>query len=97
MTKSRMLIFCGYGIALILLLYFGINDLISTVLSDTFPNARFIIIFTLIIIVAWFIGVGTRKYLNGFNNDDTRNKIRDSFVGITAFSWIIVLTLFWIT
>lgn len=72
------MVLSGYGIATILLLYFGLNGLVVTALSDKFPNARFITILALFFIVAWSIGLGTRKYINSFTKD-TRNKIRNSF------------------
>ena len=94
--KNSIWFLSSYGIALILLLYFGLNGLIVNAISDIFPNARFITILALIIIVACSIGLGVRQYLNGFTKD-TRNKIKISFLGITVLSWIIVLILFSVT
>lgn len=96
MTKNSIWFLSGYGIALILLLYFGLNALIVNVLSDTFPNAKFITILALILIVAWSIGLGVRRYLYSFTKD-ARNKIKNSFLGITVFSWIVVLIVFSVT
>jgi len=94
MTKNSTWYLSGYGIALILLLYFGLNGLIVNVSSSgTFPNAKFTTILALIIIVTWSIGLGVRQYLNS-STKDVKNKIKNSFVGITIFSWIIVLILF---
>ncbi|KAB2328734.1 hypothetical protein F7731_24200 [Cytobacillus depressus] len=77
-NKNSLWFLSGYGIALILLLYFGLNDLIITAFSDTIPNVRFITILALNIIVAWSIGLVTRRYLKSLTKD-TRNKIRNSF------------------
>lgn len=96
MTKNSIWFLSGYGIALILLLYFGLNGLISSVLSGTFPNAKFITILFLIIIVTWSIGLGVRRYLISFTKD-ARNKVKNTFLGITVFSWIIVVILFSVT
>ncbi|MEH7304132.1 hypothetical protein [Neobacillus drentensis] len=98
MTKKKNSIWflSGYGIALIFLLYFGLNGLAVTTLGDTFPNPRFITVLALFIIVAWSIGLGTRRYLNCLTND-TRNKMRNSLLGITVFSWIITIILFSVT
>lgn len=96
MTKNSICFLSGYGIALIILLYFGLNSLIVNVLSGTFPNAKFITILVLIIIVTWSIGLGVHRYLNSFTKE-ARNKIKNSFVGITVFSWIIILILFSVT
>lgn len=90
MNKNSTWFLCGYGLALTLLLYFGLNGLVVAVLNDTFPNAKFIIILSLILIVAWSIGLGTRRYLNSCTKE-TRSKIRNLLLGITVFSWIIVL------
>lgn len=96
MTKKSLWFLSGYGIALILLLYFGLNGLIVNVLSDTFPSAKFITILALIFIVAWLIGLGVRRYLYSYTNV-ARIEIKNSFLGITIFSWIIVLILFSVT
>ncbi|WP_144555886.1 hypothetical protein [Bacillus sp. X1(2014)] len=95
MTKKKNGIWflSGYGIALILLLYFGLNGLAVTTLGDTFPNPRFITVLAVFIIVAWSIGLGTRRYLKCLTNE-TRNKMRNSFLGITVFSWVITIILF---
>lgn len=95
-NKNSTLFLSGYGIALILLLYFGLNGLIVSVLRDKFPNAQFITILVLIIIVICSIGLGVRHYLYNFTKD-TRNKIKNSFLGITVFSLLIVLILFSVT
>lgn len=98
MTKSNNSIWylSGYGITLILLLYFGLNGLIASALSDRFPNAKFMFILALIFIVALTVGLGIRRYINSFTKDK-RNKIKNSFLGMTVLSWIIVLILFSVT
>lgn len=55
-----------YGIALIL--YIGLNGLIVNSIGNTFPNAKFMMILALTIIVAWSMGLGVRHYLNSFTN-----------------------------
>ena len=98
MTKinNRILYLSGYGIALILFLYFALNGLIASVLSDSFPNVKFMLILALINIVAWTVGLGIRRYINRFANDQ-RNQVKKTFLGMTVLSWIVVLILFSIT
>ncbi|MCM3386934.1 hypothetical protein M3649_02170 [Ureibacillus chungkukjangi] len=95
MAKKRILFLSGYGIALILLLYFGLNSLFVSILSETFPNVNFIIVLLLLIIVSFLIGLGIRQYINSFTKDK-RIIMKNSFLGITLFSWLIVLGMFWV-
>ncbi|MER2127836.1 hypothetical protein [Solibacillus sp.] len=93
MTINSIWFLSGYGIALILMLYFGLNALVVSLMGNPFPNVQFITILALIFIVAWSIGLGVRRYLTYFTKE-RKNKLQRSFVGITAMSWIIVLILF---
>lgn len=92
-TEKSIWFLGGYSIALISLLYFGLNSLIGSVLIDTFPNVKFIAILALIMILTLLIGLGVRRYIYSFSKD-ARNKMINSLFGITVFSWIIVLILF---
>ncbi|PYF06106.1 hypothetical protein [Ureibacillus chungkukjangi] len=95
MAKNRILFLSCYGIALILLLYFGLNSLFVSILNETFPNVNFIIVLLLLIIVSFSIGLGIRQYINSFTKDK-RNKMKNFIFGITLFSWLIVLGMFWV-
>ena len=92
-NKNSIWFLSGYGIALILFLYFGLNGLINSLMANTFPNIKFMIVLALIIIVAWSMGLGVRHYLLSFAKD-LRNNLKKSFLVITLISWIIVLILF---
>lgn len=92
-NKKNILFLSGYGIALILFLFFGLNGLINSLMANTFPNIKFMTVLALIIIVAWSMGLGVRHYLSSFNKD-LRNNLNKSFLVITLISWIIVLILF---
>lgn len=96
MTKHSIGLLSGYGIVLILLLYFGLNTLIVSAVGDTFPNAKFLTVLAIILIVAWSIGLGVRRYLERFTND-RKNELKRSFLGISLLSWIIVLILLTVT
>ena len=95
-AKNSIWFLSGYGIALILFLYFGLNGLINSLMANTFPNIKFMTVLALIIIVAWSIGLGIRRYLYSFAKD-LRNNLKKSFLIITLISWIIVLILFTIS
>ena len=92
-NKNSIWFLSGYGIALILFLYFGLNGLINSLMANTFPNIKFMIVLALVIIVAWSMGLGVRHYLHSFAKD-LRNNLKKSFLVITLISWIIVLILF---
>lgn len=95
-NKNNIWFLSAYGITLILLLYFGLNSLIINAMGDTFPNAKFLTVLALIIVVAWSMGLGIRHHLNSFTKD-LRDKFKNSLLFISVMSWIIVLILFWIT
>lgn len=96
MNKNSIWFLSGYGIALILFLYYGLNGLIVNTTGNTFPNAKFMTILVLVIIVTWSMGLGVRHYLNSFTKD-LRNKFKNYFLGITMISWIIVTIIFSVT
>lgn len=58
-TKRRML--GSYLVALVLLLYFGLNGLIFSTMGDSFPNLEFLLSLSFLLLGAWGIGIGIRK------------------------------------
>lgn len=97
MTMNKNMWFLiGYALALISLLYFGINGLISSTLSDSFPNRSFLIVLGVMFIVAWSLGLGTRHYLKNVSKNN-RNTLKNSLLNITLLSWILLLLLFTFT
>ena len=95
-NKNSIWIVGGYGIILITLLYFGLNGLIMTAVSDTFPNGKFIAIIATFMIVSWSVGLAVRRYIKSFPQK-RQNQLTTSFLHITILSWIIALVLFTIT
>lgn len=65
-------------------------------MGNTFPNAKFMTIFAVIIVAAWSIGLVVRQYLNRFTKE-LRNQMKRSFLATTVMSWVIVLILFSVT
>ena len=92
-NKNRLWILGGYGITLIILLYFGLNGLILTAISDTFPNGKFIAIIATVMIVSWSVGLAVRRYVKSFP-PKKQDQLTASFLCITILSWMIVLVLF---
>ena len=95
-NKYSIWIVGGYGIILIILLYVGLDGLIMTAISDTFPNGKFIAIMITVMIVSWSVGLAVRRYVKSFS-PKRQNQLTASFLCITVLSWIIVLVLFTIT
>ena len=91
-NKNSVWILSGYGIALVLFLYFGLNGLIGSTIGNTFPNARFMTFLVLIILVTWAIGLGVNRFIKEGNQ-----QLKKSFLAITIISWLIVLILFTVT
>ena len=92
-NKNRIWILSCYGITLIILLYFGLNGLIMTAISDTFPNGKFMSIMATIMIIGWSIGLVVRRYVKSFPHK-RQDQLTASFLRITILSWMIVLVLF---
>ena len=86
----------GYGAALALLLYFGLNGLIASAMGNVFPNMDFLAVLALMIITAWLIGSQVRRSLSSIN-ENSRNKFKNALVAVTVMSWIMVLILFSVT
>ena len=95
-NKNSIWVLGVYGILLIILLYFGLNGLIMTAVSDTFPNGKFIANLTTVMIVSWSVGVAVRRYIKSFP-PKRQDQLKASFLCITILSWIIVLVIFTIT
>lgn len=96
MADKSKLIVSGYMLALIALLYFGINGLIYSVIEETFPNVKFIVTLFLMVTVAWNIGLGTRKFIQitTEDNEQQEKRTKELFLMATVVAWIVVLILF---
>ena len=92
-NKNSIWVLGSYWIILIILLYVGLDGLIMTAISDTFPNGKFIAIMASIMIVSWSVGLAVRQYIKSFP-PKRQNQLKVSFLCITILSWIIVLVLF---
>ncbi|MBD7908429.1 hypothetical protein [Sporosarcina gallistercoris] len=87
-TKRRML--GSYLVALVLLLYFGLNGLIFNAIGDSFPNPEFVLSLTFLVLGAWGIGIGMRKYLKTLT-EEAITKMKSQIVLSAVIGWIIVL------
>ena len=94
--KKSVWILSGYGIALVLFLYFGLNDLIGSIIGNTFPNPRFMTFLVLIILVTLAMGLSVRHYVSRFTKESS-HQLKNSSFAVTIISWLIVLILFSVT
>ena len=95
-NRNSIWVLGGYGIILIIFLYVGLNGLIMTAVSDTFPNGKSIAIIAIVMIVSWSVGLAVRRYIKSFPQK-RQNQLKTSFLRITILSWIIVLVLLTMT
>lgn len=94
--KNSVWILSGYGMTLVLFLYFGLNGLIDSIIGNTFPNVRFMTFLVLILLVSWAMGLSVRHYVNRFTKEGNQ-QLKNSFLAVTVISWLIVLILFTVT
>ena len=73
-NKNSIWFLIGYGGALVLLLYFGLNSLSASAIGNAFPNVDFLAVLALMIITAWSIGSQVRRCLSNIN-ENSRNKL----------------------
>lgn len=92
-NKNSIWFLIGYGAALVLLLYFGLNALSASAMGNAFPNVDFLAVLALMIITAWSIGSQVRRCLSSIK-ENSRNKFKNSLVAVSVMSWIMVLILF---
>ena len=95
-NKHFIWVISGYGITLIILLYFGLNGLIMTAASASFPNIKFISILATLIVISWSLGLAIRRYITNFPKK-IKERLTTSFLLTTIVSWFIVLILFTVT
>ncbi|REB07131.1 hypothetical protein DVB69_09755 [Sporosarcina sp. BI001-red] len=83
-------ILCSYTFAIILILYIGLSGLISSSMKDSFPNMLFVLNIGFLIVSAWGIGFGIRKYLRNLDHV-AETLMKKRLVLLTVFGWLIVL------
>ncbi|MER1959163.1 MAG: hypothetical protein ABS942_17405 [Solibacillus sp.] len=86
-------ILIGYFLSIVILLYFGLNGIITSAMGDTFPNTTFFIILILILITAFNIGIIIRKHLSLLDKN-TAEKSQKAFALTSVLGFVVVLILF---
>ena len=89
----KKMILLGYFVSIIALMYFGINGIVLSAMSDTFPNPKFLIILILILTTTLTIGIGIQKYLSLQNEADVE-KSKKQFILTSAIGLFVILILF---
>ncbi|MGE7909947.1 hypothetical protein [Lysinibacillus xylanilyticus] len=83
---KKIIILLGYIIFLTSFLYLSLQTLILSTMSESFPNAQFILSLLLIIAITVTLGLFLRKFASDYKN---------LFLWSTVISWIFALAIFW--
>jgi hypothetical protein len=83
---KKIIVVLGYIIFLTSFLFLSLKTLIFSTMSNSFPNAQFVLSLLLIITIMVTLGLFLRK----FASDD-----KQSLLWSTVISWILVLAIFW--
>lgn len=87
------IILIGYFFSIVILLYFGLNGIITSTMGSTFPNTKFFIILILILITSFSIGLGIRKHLLLLDKKAAK-KSQKAFALTSILGFVVVLILF---
>lgn len=83
-------------LAIILLLYFGLNELIYSLMDNQFLDFKFTAVLFLILVFTWFMGLSGRKII-AFSAKEgvlSARNIRRVFLIAWFAGWIVVAVLF---